>query len=88
MRAGNSGEKVRLLQKDLIYLGYLEEGSADGRYGGATQRAIEALQKKAGLTANGIANIATQAALAEAVAEAVNNDPNTWLVVDDEEDIW
>ena len=68
MRAGNSGEKVRLLQEDLIYLGYLEEGSADGRYGGATQRAIEAVQKSAGLTANGIANIQTQAALAEAVA--------------------
>ena len=88
MRRGCSGEKVRLLQEDLIYLGYLPEDGADGRYGSATQQGVEAIQRLSGLTVNGIANLATQQALAEAVAQAIDNDPNTWLVVDDEDDLW
>ena len=85
IRGGCSGEKVRQLQEKLIYLGYLPEGSSDSRYGSATQGAIETFQRASGLTANGIANIATQTALDAAVAKAVNDDPATWLVVDDED---
>ena len=86
MRAGCSGEKVRALQEKLIYLGYLPEDAADGRYGSATQSAIDAFQRTSGLTANGIANIATQSALETAIEQAIDADPATWQVVDDEDD--
>lgn len=86
MRGGCRGEKVRQLQEKLIYLGYLPDGSADGRYGSATQQAIESLQRDTDITVNGIANIATQQALEAAMERAIDADPTTWLVVDDEDD--
>lgn len=86
MRGGCRGEKVRRLQEKLIYLGYLPDGSADGHYGSATQQAIESLQRDTDITVNGIANIATQQALEAAMERAIDADPTTWLVVDDEDD--
>ena len=86
IRSGCSGEKVRQLQDKLIYMGYLPDGAADGAYGGATRQAIEDFQRSQGIQVSGIANIATQLALDEAVRIAVNNDPATWQVVDDEDD--
>ena len=86
MRSGCSGEKVRQLQQKLIYLGYLPDGADDGAYGSATQAAVVAFQQNRGLTANGIANITTQIALDAAVERAVDADPTTWQVVDDDED--
>lgn len=86
MRAGCAGEKVRQLQVKLIYLGRLPGDAADGRYGSDTRGAVEAFQRESGLTANGIANLATQQALDSAVARAIDADPATWQVVDDEED--
>jgi len=85
LRGGCSGEKVRQLQENLIYLGYLPEGSADGVYGNATADAIRLIQQEEGIRANGIANIGTQQAITELLKVAVYNDPDTWLVVDDEE---
>ena len=85
MRSGCAGEKVRQLQEKLIYLGRLPEDGADGAYGSATRRAIEDFQQAQGLSVNGIANIATQRALDEAVERAVVADPTTWQVVDDED---
>ena len=86
MRSGCTGEKVRELQEKMIYLGYLPDGSADGRYGTATRQAIESLQRDSNVTVNGIANIATQQALEVAMQRAIAADPATWLVVDDEDD--
>ena len=85
MRGGCTGEKVRQLQENLIYLGYLPEGSADGVYGNATAEAIRLIQQEEGIRATGIANIGTQQAITELLKVAVYNDPDTWLVVDDEE---
>lgn len=84
MKSGCTGEKVRRLQEKLIYLHYLAEGQADGVYGSGTAEAVKALQAASGLRASGIANMATQAALDSAYIVAVENDPATWLVVDDE----
>lgn len=85
MRGGCVGEKVRQLQETLVYLGYLPEGSADGVYGNATAEAIRLIQQEEGIKQTGIANIGTQQAITELLKVAVYNDPNTWLVVDDEE---
>lgn len=84
MKSGCTGEKVRRLQEKLIYLHYLAEGQADGVYGSGTAEAVKALQAASGLRASGVANMATQAALDSAYIVAVENDPATWLVVDDE----
>lgn len=83
MRYGNSGEKVRQLQEQLIRLGYLEEGQATGTYGDNTLSAVTAFQSASDLKSNGIASQSTQQALAQAVDLAIDNDPATWQVVDD-----
>ena len=57
-----SGSDVRQLQNRLIALGYLS-GTADGSYGGATQAAVIAFQKKAGEWDDGIAGPSTQTKL-------------------------
>ncbi len=54
LQEGSSGSKVKTLQQRLISLGWLS-GKADGEYGGATQAAVQAFQKKSGLWADGIA---------------------------------
>ncbi len=84
MRGWCQGEKVRQLQESLIYLAYLPEGSADGLYGEATAAAVRALQAASGLKQTGVADMNTQRALQAAVDVAVDNDPATWLIVDDE----
>ena len=62
LKQGSNGESVKKLQKRLIELGYLT-GSADGDYGRATTDAVQAFQKQAGLTADGIAGASTQKAV-------------------------
>ena len=59
LRAGDSGEAVQKLQTRLIELGYLT-GTADGRFGSATQTALMAFQSAAGLSADGVAGQTTQ----------------------------
>ena len=59
---GSSGKNVTTLQKRLISLGWLD-GEADGDYGGATQAAVKAFQKREGLWDDGIAGPDTQAKL-------------------------
>ena len=51
---GSRGEEVRQIQKKLKELG-LYNGSIDGIYGTATQKAVRQFQKNCGLTADGIA---------------------------------
>ena len=82
MRYGNIGKKVVKLQEDLIYLECLK-GNADGQFGGRTADAVRKFQKTMpGKKVNGIADITTQLAIARAVEDKINADPNSWLVMD------
>jgi len=85
MHGGNRGEKVRQLQNKLVYMGYLTAEDVDGTYGSRTADAVRAFQADHGLPAGGIANIATQLALDDAVSLKTDLDPDTWRVVDDED---
>lgn len=82
MRAGNAGEKVRQLQEKLMLLGLVDK--VDGVFGSATAEAVKAFQTQQGMKSTGIASIAMQKALDRAVDEAIDNDPATWLVVDED----
>lgn len=59
---GYSGTDVKRLQQRLIDLGWLA-GKADGEYGGATEAAVKAFQKKSGIWDDGIAGPDTQTKL-------------------------
>ena len=83
MAFGCQGEKVRLLQEKLAYLGYLDAALVSGRYGDATAEAVRAFQAHAGLRQNAIANMATQLKLEAEYAERYRNDPEIWTVTDD-----
>lgn len=62
LRKGDSSDAVKLMQQRLISLGYLS-GTADGKFGVQTLKAIQAFQKANGLTADGIAGSKTLTAL-------------------------
>ena len=85
MRTGCAGEKVRQLQQKLVYLSLLSPEKADGTFGSATAEAVKVFQQQHGLKAHGVANMATQSALDAAYDSAVDNDPATWLVVEDDD---
>lgn len=64
LEAGMAGEAVRLLQSQLLRLGYhLPRYGADGRYGRETCRAVVAFQRVAGLAPTGQAGLETMALL-------------------------
>jgi len=87
MRYGNRGQKVLKLQQDLIYLGYLPEGSADGTFGVKTANAIREVQASMpGKKITGIADIATQNVINQAYEKKFNSDPVNWIVVDEDDD--
>jgi peptidoglycan hydrolase-like protein with peptidoglycan-binding domain len=65
LRRGDDGADVRRLQQRLQRLGYWL-GQSEGAYGLLTEQAVMAFQKVEGLTPDGVAGPATQAALAEA----------------------
>lgn len=65
LKKGDKGSDVKALQKRLIELGYLPEGSADGNYGNQTYRAVRNFQYNNGLTRDGIAGRRTQTYLFE-----------------------
>lgn len=54
LQSGSSGTKVRTMQNRLIELGWLQ-GKANGEYDAATETAVKAFQKKAGVWSDGIA---------------------------------
>ena len=66
LKQGSRGAEVTQLQKNLIGLGYLE-GTADGKYGAGTAKAVLQFQADFGLKADGYAGTATQAAVQNAV---------------------
>jgi peptidoglycan hydrolase-like protein with peptidoglycan-binding domain len=63
LRRGNNGDRVVELQQDLISLGYWISGPT-GVFGDETFHAVTALQKVAGLERTGVADKATQDAIA------------------------
>ena len=66
LKQGSKGTEVKQLQKNLIGLGFLE-GSADGSYGSKTKAAVKEFQAEFGLSPDGNAGEATQAAVENAV---------------------
>ena len=58
LKKGDASDAVKEMQERLIALGYLS-GKADGQFGVATYRALQAFQKANGLTADGIAGTKT-----------------------------
>ncbi|MCL1795377.1 MAG: peptidoglycan-binding protein [Clostridia bacterium] len=82
LKKGDTGEDVKLLQSRLIELSYLS-GRADGIFGIATERAVQAFQKRSSLTADGKAGKATlgllfsnSAALAEGAVATPAPEPS------------
>lgn len=68
LKRGAKGSIVEQLQKDLIALGYAEHMGgygADGSFGGATERAVNAFQKDNKLAIDGSVGPATQAKIKE-----------------------
>lgn len=64
LRRGMSGEDVRLLQLQLIALGYsLSPYGADGQYGAVTQAAVRLFQQQHALAADGVVGPMTWAML-------------------------
>jgi N-acetyl-anhydromuramyl-L-alanine amidase AmpD len=64
LRNFTKGEDVRRLQQKLIAKGFPIEGGADGKFGDHTEDAVRAFQAaNPPLPANGVADLATQAAL-------------------------
>ncbi len=68
LKPGDTGNQVKLLQRDLAKLGYAV-GPADGSYGPGTKSAVTRFQTDHGLTADGIAGSKTLAALKQALAK-------------------
>ena len=84
MGFGNEGEKVRLLQEKLAYLGFLDSSLVTGHFGDGTVEAVRDYQQQRGLRVNGIANINTQLALDAEYRRQYESDPGIWSVVDDD----
>lgn len=66
---GDKGAEVKVMQEDLIYLGYdLGEYGADGDFGGDTEEAVKEFQRDNGLDDDGLYGPLSKAALKNAVA--------------------
>ncbi len=66
LKPGDTGVKVKLLQRALSSLGY-SAGALDGSYGPATKQAVAGFQGAHGLTADGIFGAKTLQALRRAL---------------------
>lgn len=70
LEKGDSGELVKEIQEDLIYLGFsCGPDGADGEYGDNTVKAVKAAQKAYGLTQDGQYGLKTKNAVDKAVEE-------------------
>ena len=70
---------------DTAYLGYLEDRFVTGDFGNATAAAVRSFQAAHGLRTSSIANLETQLKLRDEVDIKIDEDPLTWLVVDEDE---
>lgn len=80
---GNEGEKVRLLQEKLSYLGFLDASCITGHFGDLTAEAVRAYQSERNLRVNGIAGMETQQLLEKEYTLRYESDPDIWSVVED-----
>lgn len=71
LRQGDASDAVKQLQQRLIALGYLS-GSADGKFGVQTYRALLSFQQANGLSVDGIAGSKTLAKISSSSAVAAN----------------
>lgn len=67
LNPGDQGSQVKILQRDLIKLGYLQ-GPPDGDYGPATQNAVEKFQLAKQLSVDGRVGEETLSALSKALS--------------------
>ena len=67
LKIGDTGDKVKELQKLLIQLGYDGVGAVDGVFGSKTQAAVKEFQEKTGLAVTGVFNEKTFLAAASGV---------------------
>ena len=70
LKRGMNNKRVVALQEGLIYLGYLEEGSADGQFGRETKKAVQEFQLEMGLNGDGVAGQKTIRSINKAVKKA------------------
>ena len=82
LKQGSSGTAVKLLQQRLKELGYYNY-TCDSSYGYRTVQAVKAFQKRNGLTANGIADAATQKKLNSTSAVPAKDEPTAAPPKDD-----
>lgn len=68
LRYGSEGEAVSTIQNRLISMGYLT-GTADGKFGSNTKKAVIAFQKANGLTADGVVGENTYAKMNDTTAK-------------------
>jgi peptidoglycan hydrolase-like protein with peptidoglycan-binding domain len=81
LELGEKGYEIAALQARLDELGYWH-GTTDGRYGQLTRQAVMAFQKAEGLSRDGVAGPATQAALAVAARPVAVEASGTHLEID------
>lgn len=74
LQRGSSGAGVETLQRALAQLGHLS-GAIDGRFGPATEKAVQAFQARSGLTADGVVGARTKAAIAAALGGGIAPSP-------------
>lgn len=74
---GASGDAVRVVQQQLVSLGFTLKGGVDGVYGTATVATVKLFQKSRGITATGALDAATAQILANAAAATASSAPPT-----------
>jgi peptidoglycan hydrolase-like protein with peptidoglycan-binding domain len=80
LKEGSKGAAVTTLQQKLTALGYWV-GTPDGKFGDATQQALWALQKAAGISRTGTLNTATEKALDNGVRPTPKSTSGTLIEV-------
>lgn len=86
LKEGSKGAAVTELQRKLTSLGYWA-GKIDGKFGDATQQAVFALQKAAGIKATGTVSSATARALDAGVRPKARSTSGTLIEVDLKRDL-
>jgi lipoprotein-anchoring transpeptidase ErfK/SrfK/predicted lipoprotein with Yx(FWY)xxD motif len=86
LQLGDSGPAVQALQMSLSSLGYWV-GEPDGTFGDSTQQAVWALQKAAGLSADGVVGPETATALAAGVVPKPRSTSGYVVEVDLQDDL-
>ena len=77
MRLGMSGSSIKNAQYRLYKLGYIRSGQITGYYGGSTEEAVRAFQKRNGISQSGEIDEKTLDKLNSDKAKAAQNAPKT-----------